>query len=375
VRAIRKTPAAGALRAPKSADQFAAYDLILLGRNVERLLDAAQVALLDQYVKDLSGTVVFCRGPAFANGATGELEPVLWGDKPSDRVRMSAAQEGRSLAAFRALGDDGEQAEVLPEMLSSRNVTEAKPLTTTLAVAAGRDDADGTPAIVHRRYGRGQVVSVGVEGLWRWGLNAKISGNNSPFDRFWDQMILWLLAGRDFVPTRQYSFRPSSANVQLGEKAYFRLTMRQPDSRVKSVPLAIFLGDTEVSRLNLAAPLGDAGRLTAEFLPARTGRYRAVARLPDGTTEESRFIVFTENVEESEVTTDAVCLRRLCESSGGRLIAPDELPRLLKELGSEKADVTPKTRLCPIWNATWVFYLAGLLFGTDWYLRRRWGLC
>jgi len=41
----------------------------------------------------------------------------------------------------------------------------------------------------------------------------------------------------------------------------------------------------------------DAGRLVAEFLPERVGRYRAMARFPDGTTQESRFIVFTENLE------------------------------------------------------------------------------
>ncbi|MEJ0088994.1 MAG: hypothetical protein WDM80_04470 [Limisphaerales bacterium] len=82
---------------------------------------------------------------------------------------------------------------------------------------------------MHRRYGRGQVVSIGVDGLWRWSLNAKVEGVNSPFDRFWDQMILWLLAGRDFIPNRQFSFRPSSANILLGEKIYFRLSC---DSRI-----------------------------------------------------------------------------------------------------------------------------------------------
>jgi hypothetical protein len=144
---------------------------------------------------------------------------------------------------------------------------------------------------------------------------------------------------------------------------------------VTSVPLTLFHGDNEVSRANMTTSATDAGRLVAEFLPERTGRYRAVAKFPDGTTQDSRFIVFTENLEETEVTTDVVGLRRLCESSGGRVIEPPDLGRLLKELNSEKADATPKTQLCPVWNVAWVFYLAGLLFGLDWFLRRRWGLC
>jgi len=201
-----------------------------------------------------------------------------------------------------------------------------------------------------------------------------VEGINAPFDRFWDQLILWLVAGRDFIPSRQFSFRPNSANIRLGEKAHFRMSMRQPDPRVKSVPLTLFFDDKEVGRANLTAA-GNDTRLTAEFLPERVGRYRVRADFPDGTTQESRFIVFNENVEETEVTTDIACLRRLCESSGGRLLEPRELSRLLNELNQEKADITPKTWLKPVWNVAWVFYLTGLWFGLDWFLRRRWGLC
>jgi hypothetical protein len=376
IRPIRKTPSAQPLRVPETLDQFAVYDVILLGRQVDSILNPAQIALLDQFVKDRAGTVVFGRGRAFAKAtASSELEPVLWSDRASGRARLDITAEGRSLSAFRSLSGNAGGVEALPDLLTGRSAAQTKPLTSTLALAANREDGTAAPAIVHRRYGRGQVVSVGVEGLWRWGLNAKVQGVNTPFDRFWDQMILWLMAGRDFIPARQFSFRPNSANVQLGEKAFFRLTMRQPDPTVKSVPLTIFLGETEVARVDLSPPSLEPGRLTGEFLPERIGRYRAVARFPDGTTQESRFVVFTENPEETEVATDVVCLRRLCESSGGHLLAATDLPRLLTELNSEKADLTPKTRLTPVWNQAWIFYAAGVLFGLDWFLRRRWGLC
>ncbi|MGC3960749.1 MAG: VWA domain-containing protein [Verrucomicrobiota bacterium] len=374
LRVIRKTPG-GELRTPATLDQFAVYDAIILGRNVEALLNETQLKLLEEFVKDRSGTVIFSRGHAFENSAAaGELEPVIWGDQKRDRVRVDVAADGRGLAAFRTLGDGGKGMESLPDLLNGHNAAETRPLTATLAQAAGIDDVTPAPAIVHRRYGRGQVVSVGVEGLWRWALNAKVESANAPFDRFWDQLILWLLAGRDFIPNRQFSFRPNSANIVLGEKVHFRMTMRQPDSRVKSLPLKLFLGETEVARVNLTAA-SDPGRLTAEYLPERVGRYRATANFPDGTTQESRFIVFNENVEETEVATDVACLRRICESSGGRLIEPTDLPRLLEELGREPAEMTPKTWLKPVWNVAWVFYGTALVFALDWFLRRRWGLC
>jgi hypothetical protein len=243
-----------------------------------------------------------------------------------------------------------------------------------MAYASDRNDGSLTPAMVHRRLGSGQVVSIGVEGLWRWAFNAKVEGVTTPFDRFWDQIILWLLASGDFVTARQFSFRTSSANVPLGEKVYFRLLMRNYDASVKSVPLRILLGDREITRVNLSPTATDPTRLTAEYQAERTGRYKALATFPDGTTQESRFIVVSENLEETEVITDVAYLKRLCESSGGRLLLPEELGKLIGELKDEKVDLTPKTRLTSIWDRASVFYLAGLLFGLDWYLRRRWGL-
>jgi hypothetical protein len=75
------------------------------------------------------------------------------------------------------------------------------------------------------------------------------------------------------------------------------------------------------------------------------------------------------------VATDTGYLKRLCESSGGRLLAPAELAKLNAELRDEKQEATPKTRLRSVWDRAWFFYLIGLIFGLDWYLRRRWGLC
>jgi hypothetical protein len=394
IRAVRKTPDGGALHLPRTLDELAVYDVVILGRSVDSLstpsatstradsgsspLPSSPVSLpdlLDQFVNERGGTVIFSRGRAFDQDHGGGLEPVLWGDASRDHVHLDATAEGRGLSPFRVLNDAEGGMDALPDLVAGNDASAAKPLTSTFATAASREDPKAEPAIVHRRYGRGQVVSIGVQGLWRWALNAKADGANSVFDRFWDQMILWLLAGRDFIPSRQFSFRPSSANILLGENVYFRLALRQPDPKVKSVPVTIYYGDGVAGRVNLAPVPASTGRLAAEFLPEHVGRYRAVANLPDGTTQESRFIVFTENLEESEVAADTLYLRRLCESSGGRLIEAAELPKLLQGLNEEQVDQTPRIVLTPVWNAAWVFYLAGLLFGLDWFLRRRWGLC
>jgi hypothetical protein len=219
------------------------------------------------------------------------------------------------------------------------------------------------------------VLSVGVDGLWRWAFNAKIEGANTLFDRFWDQMILWLMAGRDFLPTEQFSLRASSANIPLGEKIYFRAVIRDAVATARDIPLVLAHETQEAGRTTLS-PVDPASpdKLSAEFLPAKPGKYTATAKFPDGTSQTARFIVFDDNLEQTEVATDAGFLQKLAESSGGRLLQPSELGKFLAELHEVKVDATPMQKLTSAWDRVWVFWLIGLLFGADWYLRRRWGL-
>ena len=375
-RVICKTPSSAELKVPETAEQFNQYDLVILGRSVDKLLGRAQLTALEQSVRDHGTALIFSRGRAFEGElAKNELEPVIWDEKKTERPRLQLGREGQTLAPFRALAEQSGGLDAVPDLIAGRDATDKKPLTATLALAQNRDDGSTLPGMVHRRYGQGQVLSVGVEGLWRWAFNAKVEGVNNLFDRFWDQMVLWLMAGRDFVPNKQFSFRTSSANILRGEKVYFRLVMRTLDASVRSVPLALYHGDALVGKTSFAAGPGqEPWRLGAEFLPEKLGKYRAVATFPDGTTQESRFIVFDENLEETEVATDAGYLKKLCESSGGRLLKPEELAKFAAELRDEKVDATPKTRLVSLWDKAWTFWLIGLLFGVDWFLRRRWGL-
>ncbi len=376
-RFIRKEGTAEALQVPSTAEQLNQYDVIILGRSLDQLINRQQLDLLTDFVKNRGGSLIFSRGKAFDNElAKNELEPVIWADAVNERLRLQVAREGQSLAPFRILGEQAGGADTLPELLAGQQIKEKKPLAATLAAAQGQEDGAILPAVVHRRFGQGQLLSVGVTGLWRWAFNAKIEGVNTLFDRFWDQMILWLLASQDTIPSRRFSFRTSSANILLGEKVYFRLIARNVAPNPPTVPLTLYQEDKPIGRTVFAAPLGqDAYRLTAEFLPEKVGRYRAAAAFPDGTKQESRFMVYDENLEETEVATDTVYLKKLCEASGGCLLKPNELAGLIQKIRQERVEATPKTKLTSVWDQAWLFYLVGLSFATDWYLRRRWGLC
>ena len=376
-RLIRKKAGNQELKIPTTAEEWRRYDVVVLGRAIDgSLLTTPGLHQLEDFVKEHGGTVIFSRGPAFDGAlANNELEPVLWSRVAPTPARLQVGREGQALAPFRTLQEQA-GGENLPELIAGFASSEKRPLTATLASTNAPGGGEPMAGMVHRRFGEGQVLSIGVEGLWRWGFNAKIEAVNTVFDRFWDQMILWLMAGRDFLPTQQFSLRATSANVPLGEKIFFRALKR--DSRIKlaDLPLVISLGGKEVGRTTLSATDGNApDKLTAEFLPAKTGKFEASAKFPDGTSQTARFIVYDENLETTEVATDAGYLKKLCESSGGRLLKADELGKFLAELREERSEAVPQTRLTSAWDRVWVFWLIGLLFAADWYLRRRWGLC
>jgi hypothetical protein len=366
-----------AFKLPNDAESWNAYDLVILGQAVDKMLSAPQLASLGAYVDKLGGVVVFGRGDAVSGtGSLDRLQPVAWGEAKRDAAPLKVAQDGRGAPALRLLADAEGKDIALPNLLGVRPAGETKPLTATLAVAAG-DKA--FPALVHRRYGSGQVLSVGVDGLWRWAFNAKIDAGNTLYDRFWDQTVLWLVNGRDVLPGTRYTFRASTANVLLGEKLHLRVVERAMEgpavAPLKTLALDVSREGRALTRLT-ALPRGDgaAGRLFAEFVPDQIGPHRIEARLPDGSTQTVRFNVYEENAESVEVAADVAYLRRLTEASGGRVLKPEEFAATLKRVRAAPADAGTDTRIEPAWPRAWVFWVLGLLGATDWFFRRRWGL-
>ncbi len=384
-RIVRKTAAGPEIGVPTTRAQWGRYDVVVLGRAVEKLIGRDALSALEAYVEEDGGMLIFSRAHAFGGALSGNrLEPVIWGDVQRDardvpiHVRVEPAREGAALAPFRLWAQQAEHPDFPMELMSVYRVLEKKPLAASLAMAHG--EGESSEAMIHRRFGEGQVLSVGVDGLWRWAFNARIEGANTFFDRFWDQMFLWLLAGRDSAPTQDSALRASSANVPLGEKIYFRGALRRAtQSHSTGLPLTVFRDGVEVMRTTLL-PVNAAGddsgtqKFSAEYVPEKVGRYQAQVTSADGQPQTVRFIVFEDNLEQNEVSTDSAYLQRLCEGSGGRLLAAADLSPLFKELGGHPVDATVQTRLVPAWDRAWIFWLVGILFGTDWFLRRHWGL-
>ena len=158
------------------------YDVIILGRAVDSVLgppsrqNSSATSLLDQYRQrtrrhgDLQSRARLHQRRPPANWS-----PSLWGGTIArERVHLDVTAGGpRACRLFGRSTKPQGGLDALPDLLDGKAPLETKPLASTFAAAAGRDDPTPEAAIIHRRYGRGQVVSIGVDGLWRWALDVQ----------------------------------------------------------------------------------------------------------------------------------------------------------------------------------------------------------
>ena len=366
-----------AFHIPQTQDEWNQYDVIIFGKAVDRLINENQLKMVESFVMDRGGSLIFSRDNAFEKqGASNKFESLNWSTNKIQKLQLRISREGQNIPPLKIIANQEAGGNTMPSLISGKTLIGKKAMSTILAEALPVEETLCVPAIVHQPYGQGQIISFGVSGFWRWAFNAKSEGSFGVFDRFWDQMILWLAASQDATPTKNYSFRLSGANISLGEKIFFRLMARNPSSKLQAMPLTVYRERETLLNTTFKPVEGQEGsRWVLDYTPEQLGEYRAIASFPDGTKQESRFQVYSENLEETDVTADVNYLKQISEISGGKLLAPDGLKPLIQALKSQALPSQPKIRLASLWDNHLYFYLLVFCLGLDWFLRRRWGLC
>ncbi len=370
VRPIRSNPDRedAELLPPANVDDLKPYDLVILGRDVERVIGGDGIRALDAWVKDHGGIVVFSRGKAWSPDlkTKTDLEPIAWETGSPRGTRMEVTPQAGSVGAFRLLREVAAVDE-FPEVIAFPPAGEPKTLATTFSVSSEK-----APTVVYRRYGNGQALSLGVGNLWRWVFNPKASYDNNAYDRFWDQLALWLLANGGVAPIEGYSLRADTSNLPLGETLHLRFASHGIDP--PATPPKIFLSkeDVPVTTLNPTSN-GDPNVLVASFAPREMGRYTARCKVGEKSLE-THFMVFRDEMESIEIAMDRSFLEQLAKASGGRMIDAGEIGKLVDELLRDTAEQAPLIRRISLWDRAWFFWLLGFLLAMEWYARRRWGL-
>lgn len=303
-------------------------------------------------------------------------------------VRMKPAAPIGVRHPIMQLVDAGDSTAVWNELppLDGANLIDRRDLKPNAAVLAEADDSRRHPLLVAGQSGDGRVLAFAGDSTWRW----QMQGFGDAHRRFWRQAILWLakkdeqtegrvwikLAGRRVMRGARVDFTLGAENSRGEPVAAARptVTIETPDGRnVEVRPTrsgdhwsAIFR-ETDVPgdyRIKVSGTFSGAGDKT----------------VPDtfNGTAEARFLVPNHDIELDRPAAEPSLMTQLAEmtaSAGGEALAPEDLPTRLANLAAEppklQEEVVAKTTY---WD-TWPFFLAFVaLLGTEWYLRKRWGL-
>jgi hypothetical protein len=269
----------------------------------------------------------------------------------------------------------------LPPLPAAAGTGKPKLLASVEAKVQDESQKSEMPAMMLRPQGAGQIFEVALDGVWKWSLHANAEADNNLYDRFWNQLLLNLVARSNRAPSDQPQLVVGKANLEVGEAVNFTLQLptvpnKAPIEFAEPPSLQITKDGVVLSTIVMTRQDADApwqGVSTAD----KVGRYMAELKLPDGTKLGCRYGVYAQETEMTDVATDLEYLRKLASASGGRVLDEATLPGILDTLSraaAAESSAPPALRRISIWDTAQVFWLLCGIFSIDWLLRRRWGL-
>ena len=258
----------------------------------------------------------------------------------------------------------------LPPLDGANRFRELKPGAQVLATT----DND-QPLLVAKDYGAGRVLAFAGDSTWHWWMH----GHEALHKRFWRQTVLWL-ARKDQTNEGNVWLSLDKRRYSPGARVEFTMGAKSPTGE----PIADVVWQARVK-----LPNGNLGQtrlrhqgdeMSGLFLDALApGDYvvqvEAKAKGQTLGTAQARFLVYEQDLEMDNPAADLGAMESLAVMTGGRAVAPEQLPNLLAELKQAAHNFEIETQIKhTLWD-TWPFFstLVGLLL-VEWYLRKRWGL-
>ncbi|MCG8508867.1 MAG: hypothetical protein MI741_06520, partial [Rhodospirillales bacterium] len=264
-------------------------------------------------------------------------------------------------------------------------LAEPKPATKVLATAQRQrtmnrpSAAPGTniPAIVTMDYGRGRVVGILGEGMWKWGLLARDQKHlTGVYDRFWSNMIRWLALGGEFQPGEEVALRLAQRTVRTGEPVSFDVVARFVPEQQVNFRVNVIDPDGERTEPALRPLDGNRLRQRGSLTPEKPGVYQIIVDAPGMNPQrlEARFNVFDIDFERLQCSANPAAMRRLAEASGGRFLDPYKPNELFDVLQRQLATITVPPQPKYVWDKGWLLVMLLIWAGLEWLIRKKGGL-
>lgn len=404
---------------PAGSEAWRKFDVIILGDLDVSFLTRQQQLAIEQAVSEGSGLLMVGGQSSFGPGSYAgtpieKVLPVMVGgtdavqEKSQFVPRLTA--EGVMHPAMEGLQPWFGTAEKpgtheLPPIRG--NVVVAKPKTgaTVLLVHEDKPGPDGKPQIVlaTQNYGKGRSGAFTADTTYLWYLPLRGMGQESPYNRFWGQLVRWL-AGVDVKNRQQGAGMEGMLNrsvYELGEPVLVRamvrdergdatryaavqMELKKPDGTVAQ-RLNLSPAETRVGLYEMRLPDLEAGDWQVHLIGSKDGKQLGEKTL--------KFTVIAPADELLQLGAKPQLMAEIAQKTKGYSYALAQLPQLVNQLiGTDPQGSPTRQAIVPLANVLrWLPAMMGQptdwdtrydlplqaiivvsLLMSEWLLRRRW---
>ena len=280
---------------PTTLAQWKRFKVIILGDLDASFLNLQQQRDLQTAVRDGTGLLMIGGQNSFAPGGWGNT--AMMDLLPVSLARVDPAQinapfvpkltaEGvnhsifANLAGYFISPEGKASATQMPQLSGCVAFAGAKPGANILAVHPTAS-VNGAPAIVLavQQVGKGRSGAFAADTTWRWNLFLRSLGKDSPYNRFWGQMVRWLAGQEDL----QKKSGPSVAAMipkeryEPGEPVVLRAAVTDKEgqaTRYASVFADIVSPDGKTAHVPMSPVEEQLGVYEATYHPQLAGEFK-----------------------------------------------------------------------------------------------------
>jgi len=386
---------------PQTVEDMRKFDVFILGDVDRSYFSAKQMDNFKAAISEGRGMVML--GGYNSLGAGGyegtpveEILPVQVGPRSIGQETtpfvLKLTPEGANHPIFAGTKDFFQYqadapAEKLPLLKGCNVMGREKPGASILAVHPDRAGPNG-PLIVLavHQFGSGRAAAFAADTTYQWYLPYRAMGRESPYIKFWSQMIRWL-ANKEI---KEQSSQPGLDLTVLkpfynpGEKVNVRAKVRAEEGRATNFAsvTGVLLGPADERKdVPLALEPGAVGVYSADLGAPDPGKYKLVVEARKDNKRlgitEVEFTVGRANQEFDRLSIDREVLKKLAQATAGEYYEPANFGDLVERLRT----LTIKQNIHRELGIQTVPGLFAILFGgflaivtAEWLLRKYWQL-
>ncbi len=374
---------------PTTLEELAPFRVVVLSNLRPEDLSAAQQEVLARFCGELGGGVLMIGGPStfdssWQNSRLEQLLPVVFapasGVQGLDRpFRLQLSEEALQHPMFQ-ISDEHPAREIwaqVPTFTQYGRVDAAKPAAQVWMVHQSDEGPHGRRILMaSQRYGAGLSAVLAIQNFWRWRL-AKDS-NPAQFDRFWRQLFRFLsevgrqevaihLTDRELHPEMEVQLaiekQPNPGNI-IETNRKFLVRVEDP---------AKALLQEEAVDLEPLRPVD------FKFYAAKAGVYTVTVTDAAKVPVSSRTLEIRDlNLELQDTARNMETLRQWASVSDGLAFKVEDCPKaadLVAQIKAKVEEIRHGKQMRRIMGVNgWVLALVLGCLGSEWLLRKKWGL-